>query len=89
MSEAIRFCITAGCRTFCFGRTEPENDGLLQFKRGWGAGETVLEYYRLDLRKNAFEEQSSSAGSFYNSVLRHVPVPLLKLAGTISYRHGG
>ena len=30
--------------TFDFGRTESGNEGLREFKRGWGTDETTLSY---------------------------------------------
>jgi lipid II:glycine glycyltransferase (peptidoglycan interpeptide bridge formation enzyme) len=34
MWEAIKWYSQNGYRSLCFGRTEPENQGLLQFKSG-------------------------------------------------------
>ena len=54
MWEAIRWFADKGFKSFCFGRTELENEGLRQFKTGWGAEETQVHYFRYDLRQNAF-----------------------------------
>ena len=48
MWEAIRWCCKNGIQSISFGRTEPENEGLLQFKRGWGTVETDRKSTRLN-----------------------------------------
>jgi hypothetical protein len=88
MWEAIRWCCRNGIRTFSFGRTEPGNEGLLQFKRGWGAAEQKLSYYRFDLKANAFSAGASGLKTSY-AVFKCMPAPLLRLAGALMYRHVG
>jgi len=43
MWEAIKWCAQNGFKTFSLGRTEPENEGLLQFKQGWGTTEKIIK----------------------------------------------
>lgn len=88
MWEAIRWCCRHGVRSFSFGRTEPENEGLLQFKRGWGASESTLAYYRYDLKNDQFVNGSTPVKQL-NGFFRKMPVPLLKMAGNLLYRHMG
>jgi len=88
MWEAIRRCNAQGFQTFHFGRTEPENEGLLQFKRGWGAFEEILNYYTYDVKQDAFITRTQNPGAF-TGLFRHLPVPLLRLAGALLYRHVG
>jgi lipid II:glycine glycyltransferase (peptidoglycan interpeptide bridge formation enzyme) len=42
--EAIRWGCEHGCHTFDWGRTDLEDEGLRQFKMGWGAREEPLVY---------------------------------------------
>jgi lipid II:glycine glycyltransferase (peptidoglycan interpeptide bridge formation enzyme) len=88
MWEAIRWCCCNGIRTFSFGRTEPGNEGLLRFKRGWGAVEQKLNYYRYDLKAGAFTAGASGPKTSY-AVFKLMPAPLLRLAGALMYRHVG
>jgi len=44
MWTAIRWASEHGYKTFDFGRTARDNQGLMQFKRGWGATERPLTY---------------------------------------------
>jgi hypothetical protein len=88
MWKAIEWCAENGFKSFSFGRTEPENEGLLQFKRGWGAKEKNLNYYKYDLIKDSFVSDKSGAKSSYN-LFKMLPLPVLKLTGNILYRHVG
>ena len=89
MWEAIKHFSERGFKTFHFGRTEPENKGLLQFKRGWGTKEENLNYYRYDLGNESFIPNSSKAAEFpfIQKIMQKLPVPVLKMLGTILYPH--
>ena len=89
MWEAIRECLRRGCRRFSFGRTEPDNEGLLQFKMGWGTEEEQVHYYRYDLGKNAFQTRSMGVKGFHNRIFERMPVPVLRLLGSTLYKHLG
>ncbi len=89
MWEAIQWYSWHGFHSFHFGRTEPENSGLLQFKRGWGAREYMINYYKYDLRRRTFVTDPLRVSGFHSAVFRKTPIPLLKLAGMILYRHMG
>lgn len=88
MWEAIKWYSEKGFESFSFGRTEPENNGLLQFKRGWGTREKVVRYYKYDLRKDSFVVDHSKPETF-SPIFRKMPVPLLNLLGSMLYRHVG
>jgi len=89
MWEAIRWYRNKGYTNFSFGRTEPENEGLLQFKRGWGAKEYPIYYYKYDLGQNAFIKDDLKLKGVHNRIFKRMPLPLLKLAGSMLYRHMG
>ena len=88
MWEAIKECINKGCETLNLGRTEPENEGLLQFKRGWNPEERSMKYHRYDLRNQAFIKDTGNPRESYN-FLRRMPLWLLNLTGTLLYKHVG
>jgi hypothetical protein len=88
MWEAIRWCCRNGINNFSFGRTEPENEGLLQFKRGWGAIESRLQYYKFDLSANCFTAEKAVLKTSY-AAFKALPLPMLRLAGHLLYRHVG
>ena len=88
MWEAIKWYAQNGFRSFSFGRTEPENTGLLQFKRGWGAKEKKISYYKYNIKENTFIKEHSKVKSSYK-LFKIMPVPILRLTGKLLYRHVG
>ena len=88
MWEAIKHFSKNGCRTFDFGRTDLDHKGLLQFKRGWGTTEGTLHYYNYDLSRKKFVTKYPRIKTSYR-IFRNMPMPLLKLAGRILYKHIG
>ena len=89
MWEAIKHYSAIGCKSFCFGRTELDNDGLMQFKRGWGGEERALSYYKYDMRREAYVSCPSLLNGFHNRVFSNLPVSFLKFSGSLLYRHLG
>jgi len=89
MWEGIKWYSTHGYESLSFGRTEPQNDGLRQFKKGWGAGEYSIKYYRYDLPQGAFVENQSTLDGRYSKLIRTMPGPMLKAIGALLYRHVG
>lgn len=89
MWEAIKWYCKNGYKSLCFGRTEPGNKGLIQFKSGWGTTEQPIHYYRYDLKKNVFIKSTLRLTGFYNKIFRNIPIPILNKVGSILYRHVG
>jgi hypothetical protein len=89
MWEAIKFYSGKGFKSICFGRTEPENKGLRRFKEGWGAKETDITYYRFDLASSTFVTENDSVSPGNREMLSRLPLPALKIIGTLLYRHVG
>ena len=86
--EAIKWYYHRDFKSFSFGRSGPQNKGLLQFKRGWGTQEKKLHYYKYDLRKDCFAFNEADFKTSYG-IFRHMPLPLLRITGKILYRHVG
>jgi len=89
MWEAIKWYCKNGFRSLHLGRTEPENQGLIQFKNGWGTSQHQINYYRYDLRKEAFVVGSPNVIGFHNKIFSKIPIPILTRIGNILYRHVG
>jgi hypothetical protein len=89
MWEAIRWYCRNGFRSFCFGRTEPGNRGLIQFKEGWLTETRVINYYRYDLSSNKYISKNENYKNYHNIVFGKMPISLLKLAGNLMYKHVG
>ncbi len=88
MWEAIRGYAEQGFKTLSFGRTALDNQGLLQFKRGWGGTESLISYHRYDMKLGQFVEAASGQWAV-ESFLRRCPAACLRLAGELLYRHMG
>jgi hypothetical protein len=88
MWEAIRWFSRNGFEELCFGRTDPEDEGLIRFKRCWGTRERKLPYYRYDLRRSIFVQHSPESSSGRRRI-SGLPVPLLRFIGELLYKHAG
>lgn len=86
--HAIEKCQKAGFRRVNLGRTEMQHKGLLQFKRGWGAVEKDLHYFKYSPIENRFLQHAEKLKSSYR-FFKQMPIPLLKLSGRILYKHVG
>lgn len=89
MWEAIKWGCEHGYRMLHFGRTEPENKGLLQFKSGWGTKQYLIKYYRYDLQKNVFTANPSDINPLLKKIFSKLPIPVLNIMGKFLYRHMG
>ncbi len=89
MWEAIRWYCQNGYESFCFGKTEPEHKGLLQFKNGWGAEKHIIKYYKYDLRSNTLLKDGSMVYGLHNKIFSKMPIPLLKIVGRLLYKYMG
>jgi hypothetical protein len=69
------------------GRTSLANAGLRRFKLAWGAREQIIEYVRYDLKLRAFVAGKDDAFGWHNRVFRLLPIGVLRLIGTLLYRH--
>ena len=84
--EVIRWACDAGCRELDFGRTDLDNDGLREFKRGWGAEESPLHYTYAGLDAPG---GPSVAHRALGAVIRRSPPLLGRATGAALYRHFG
>jgi hypothetical protein len=90
MWEAIKWYSTHGFESFCFGRTDMENVGLRQFKQGWGTKEYLIKYFKYDLtRDSLITNNSDKMNLMLRSVFSKMPVPILRILGTLLYKHFG
>lgn len=84
---AIEYFAKKGYSELHFGRTSPDNTGLLRFKRAWAPREERLEYFRYNLRRNAFTEAPATPFGRSSTLMRNLPIPVLKIIGKLLYPH--
>jgi hypothetical protein len=72
-----------------FGRTNPEEEGLIQFKNGWGTKENRISYFMYDCGKEAFVTSSDAVYGFHNRIFRMMPMFVLKSVGSSLYKYVG
>ncbi len=87
--KAIEHFAERGFESLCFGRTDPANAGLLQFKNGWNTTQEALHYFKYDLRNNRFARDKNFSHTALTSIFRCTPVPVLKVIGRLLYPHIG
>jgi len=87
---AIEMACAEGYHYFDFGKTPPENKGLLDFKSRWGANMYDLPYFYYPQIKGTMSlEQNDLKYKIIRSIASHMPLPLAKAVGKIAYRHLG
>jgi hypothetical protein len=89
MWTAIQHYFQSGRAMIDFGRTEFGHRGLRQYKRGWGAQEMPLYYYRYDVRRRAFLKEKKAEAPPGYALFRKLPIPVLRAIGSWLYRHVG
>lgn len=87
--DTIKYYQEKGYKHLCFGRTGTKNTGLRQFKRGWNVEENTIKYYRYDLGKMAFTQHASFLTGLYKKAFSYMPLPVLKIAGSLFYKYMG
>ncbi len=86
MWSGIRHAASLGCTTLDLGRTSVGNDGLRQFKRGWGAAESHLAYHCFDLDDRREVVLNDRTHGWQTHWFRRLPVWIGRMIGTIGYR---
>jgi CelD/BcsL family acetyltransferase involved in cellulose biosynthesis len=89
MLEAIRWSCLQGYRTFDFGRTDLDNEGLRRFKCSWGAEELPLSYTYLTRTEPAATGVPSLRERVMTKTIQRSPTVVGRLAGEMLYRHVG
>jgi hypothetical protein len=90
MWEAITRFRKESLSELSFGRTDLPDLGLLQFKRGWGGQETRLRYHRVLLQYGEIPRVPTiprNGLGWGARIAQRMPIPLLKLVGSLAYRH--
>ena len=85
--QAIRTACENGCHTLDFGRTDLANQGLRDFKSGWGAHEEPLVYSCIADSATPRSGVAGDAHLLLGAAIRHSPVWVCRLLGELLYRY--
>jgi hypothetical protein len=81
MARSAAWCARQGCTTLDLGRTSLGAAGLRRYKLSWGAAERPVTYTRLHSRSGRQLHAADPAGAWPSTVLRRLPLPLLRALG--------
>ena len=86
--DAIRWGCEQGFRTFDFGRTDFENEGLRDFKSGWGAQEEPLVYATFASgQTRSAASRTGSANRAIGTLLQRSPQWVCRVLGELLYKY--
>jgi len=90
MWQAIKRYCENGYKNFSFGRTDLDHESLCRFKRGWGATEYPIKYFRYDLKNDQFLKVNSSGFySIIKTIFSKMPIGFSKILSRILYKRFG
>jgi len=87
--DAMRWGCEHGFTLFDLGRSDLTNEGLLQFKRGWGSQESDLVYVRCGASVNDRASDAPGMLQRLKPAVSKIPLPILKFVGRKIYAHIG
>jgi CelD/BcsL family acetyltransferase involved in cellulose biosynthesis len=86
MWTGIRHAAKLGCTAMDLGRTSMANDGLRQFKSGWGAVEVTQVYHCLELASNRWLATPDRTTGWQTQVFQRLPLWASRSLGRLLYR---
>ena len=89
--EGINSACAEGCRIYDFGRTSPNNQPLLDFKKRWGAQVTDLHSFCYPIRsyRGIVDRESSKTYKLARFACQRAPGFAYSFIGDFCYRHLG
>ena len=88
--DVIQLLCRKGVRTLSLGRTGLHHDGLRQFKLSWGTTETRLQYVKYDIRSKTYLTADQSLWETrWKKTVAKLPLSVLRIIGSVAYRHAG
>lgn len=91
--QSIRRAKERGATSLDWGRCEPEDVGLAQYKERFGAQSSEIAYLRFPAasaeRPTAARRGTRWVTGATKSIIPRLPHPLLTMAGRFAYRHAG
>jgi len=86
--QAIRLGYQRGFKCFDFGRTSPDNQGLMRYKKMWGTKVLdVPHYYYPQIKGASSTEESSGLYRRLTHIWKSLPDPVIDKLGPMIYKH--
>ena len=85
--HAIQWGCEHGYEIFDWGKTDMDNQGLRDFKLGWGSQEQILHYSVLADRAPVTKLSSGSNQRLMASVIQNSPAWVCRMIGELLYGH--
>lgn len=90
MWDSIAWATSKGYQFFDMGRTARDNQGLMEFKRKWGATADPLPYYYWpQVAGLASTSESSRSYQILTACWKRLPLPVAATLGGMLYKHLG
>jgi lipid II:glycine glycyltransferase (peptidoglycan interpeptide bridge formation enzyme) len=87
--KAITDACAEGRTAFDFGRSDPDQAGLLTFKDRWGAARVPVSYWRCPASRTAASPLRRWVDACASRAFFHAPDGIRVAAGTLLYKHIG
>jgi len=89
--EAIKYAHAKGYSVFDFGRTDPQNTSLMEYKNRWGTTVTDLPVYIYPhvSNKNKTNGKNSQISLLIRKIVFGLPQPLYRAVSNFCYQHMG
>jgi hypothetical protein len=87
MWNGMKFLAESGIKILHMGRTSLQNEGLRRFKLGWGASESMIEYFKFNTATQSWLASADQAAGFHNAIFSKLPLSINRLMGTLIYPH--
>jgi hypothetical protein len=87
MWRALQWYAEQGFAHLRLGRTSLDNDGLRQFKLGWGAREYSIKYFRYSRKARDFVPGVDQSSGWQTRIFKLLPQRVSRPLGALAYRH--
>lgn len=87
--NAIKNAIEDGCHVFDFGRTAPDDTGLMRFKQSWGSDVVDLVGVSDGNAIEKIADKTSLKWKMIRFAVGRSPLPIYRILNTFCYRHHG
>jgi hypothetical protein len=85
MWTAIKNLANQGIKSLHFGRSSVTDEGLIRFKKSWGAEEEDISYYRCYPKGNARHIGKAAGEKKFHNFFGNLPIGLNRAIGALIY----